>query len=155
MIQCLGSHWSGRLREQRGGREEAALHQGGRGGVSIRGGELSSRQHARRRQAGPGPALPHALPPALAAAAAEALPSGERRSRPALQPADPRGELQRPAAGSQPAVSKEPPGREFIHSVGAGALCNYSQAGNNYTQANVHGVPGEAAAEQTVGWGFI
>ena len=98
----------GRLREQRGDPEEAPVHQGGRGGIRIRGRALPSPADAPPRQAGPRPALPPALPPALATAAGQNLQAAER-PRPARQPADPCGELQLRAAGPQPKVRNRTP----------------------------------------------
>ena len=97
------SHSPVRLWEQRGDPEEASIHQGGRGGIRVRGRAFPSPADASPRQAGPRPALPSALPSALPTAAGEDLQTAER-PRPARQPADPCGELQLRAAGPQPKV---------------------------------------------------
>ena len=111
--QCfpnVGFPPSGRLREQRRVREEAPLHQGGRGGLRVRGGALPPRQDPLPRRPGPGAALPPA--------AAEAL-QAVGRPRSARQPADPRGELQLPAAGAQPSVGSH----SLIHQADLLPVC--------------------------------
>lgn len=109
---CPLCHPSGWLWEQWRDHEEASIHQGGWGGIGVRGWTLPSPQGASPGQAGPGPALAPALPSALPAAACEDRPTGGR-SRPARQPADPCGELQLHAAGPQPSVRSH----SCIHSV--------------------------------------
>lgn len=103
VVSCHVFHSSGRLREQRRNYEKASLHQGGWGGVRVRGGTLTSPQDASPGQAGTRPALPPAFPSALPAAAAETFQTGER-SHSAPWTAGPCGELQLPAARAQPSV---------------------------------------------------